>query len=532
MAKTKAKEKVDDLELAEDIGRGLQDKSTEPREADYRRMWLRVQSGELSRVKAAKELGVSRGGLWRWFEKFQKEADAGEKTETFHVETPEIEADDFSEAREKIFPVGVQHMYVHQLDNTRYQPRALISASEDLTHDIRVRRGNIYPVLVQRSTLAVVDGHRRVDAVLRINAELPEEEQLLVKVDLQDLSDAESALLAYQANVLSSPLSEGERDKWVYRLMDEFGWDTKKLMEVTGLAETTLSNIRRVYEKSAPSVREKVESGELSTGVAKAIVSLDSSAQARLARRAAGGKMSVRQVEEEVKHLRIREGFRGKLEAYLAPQAETTVELKRKKGEFRDAEQSWAYQVITAVFGASFHIVDNVRVTPSDVREVAKKLKISLVVKEPEPELCDTCQWRERDEDRGPRCFFASEKFPKARVCEMHLRSDNFLRPRNSCAVCGGFLLDIAVELIEFDTHKACLVVETLKKGLSGLCETCGSDCSILRGVVEDHQGRFLRKVTVTACVEYTKRPDMEALKADPLGRAMAYLMKVRAPKS
>lgn len=225
--------------------------------------------------------------------------------------------------RVQIPPGEIGFLMPDELDNSQFQPRAafaelgLLDVPEELVRNIRRHRGNIQAILAVKATepelvekgvkAVVIDGHRRVEAIRRINFEVEPDQQLTVKAEVIEVDPAEAAVIALDVNLDAERLSESERDKWIYSLMIDHGMTDDQIAETTGLAKPTLSNIRRVFEQAPKQVIELLDKGEVSTGHVKAVVSLPDSDQKRIIKKAAKKDLSVREVEAEAKQAKGKE---------------------------------------------------------------------------------------------------------------------------------------------------------------------------------------------------------------------------------
>jgi len=539
MSKGKRGSKIED---AESIGKTLQErKSSGPTEADYKRMYDQVQAGHLTQRQAAVELGTSKGDIWRHFQELEKsETGSGAKGKAPKAESPSLDVQSPPQVQEHAslvksptlpkIEIGIQYLPIERLDNTRYQPRAIIKAPADLILDMKIRGGNIYPVLVQASTGAVMDGHRRVDAIMRINAEHPKKPLLLVKCDVQDLTDQEAALLAYQANILSSPLSEGERDKWIYSLMGVYNLSTKQICDETGLSESTLSNIRRAFEKTTDAVKERLESGKISTGVAIALASLEPAQQTRLAKKTESKQLSVQAVKDEASEIRGRTEARKKIHQHLydmKPRLVGTIEMEDR--------EKWREKVLKDTFGTPYsHHESGHLVTLGDVAAAEKMLGITVTEKKVAIALCKTCVF-----EQDKKCEFG-HKMPRS-ACEHHLLSqfpNSSYKPPVKCPICGGWTMDAVLkgEKVEIDryTHEACILARIIEKGgLSGVCTECSHACRTARSVIRESYepgiarvGAITKRATVTECSEMKPKTDIAALNARAEQRVMEAIAK------
>lgn len=524
------------IEEAESIGKALQErKSSAPTEADYRRMYEQVQAGHLTQRQAAVELRTSKGDIYRKFKELEKsETGSGAKVKAQKVKSPRLDVEPLTQGQERPqegesatlpkIEIGIQYIAPEKLDNIRYQPRAIIKAPADLILDIKIRGGNIYPVLVQASTGAVMDGHRRVDAIAKINA--GQKEKLQVKCDVQELDDKQAALLAYQANVLSSPLSEGERDRWIYSLLSQYGLTVKEVCDQTGLTDTTVNNIRRAFEKTTDAVKERLESGKISTGVAIALASLEPAQQTRLAKKTESKQLSVQAVKDEASEIRGRTEARKKIHQHLydmKPRLVGTIEMEDR--------EKWREKVLKDTFGTPYsHRESGHLVTLGDVAAAEKMLGITVTEKKVAVALCESCTFQDEK-----KCAHG-HKMPR-HVCESYLRETSGWHQPAKCPICGGWTgRDVALKgekvPMHMSTHNACLQADLVTQGaLSGVCMECSNYCQTARSVTKerydsDRLGKVIKRVNVTECSEAEPKIDIAALNARGKERVEAAIAK------
>jgi ParB family transcriptional regulator, chromosome partitioning protein len=151
----------------------------------------------------------------------------------------------------------------------KFQPRRTFTQEnlEELTESIR-RNGVLQPILVRQlgddDIYEIIAGERRWRA-----AQLAGLQQIpaIVKV----LSDREALELAIVENVQRQDLSPLEEAEGYRRLIAEFGYTQEQLASTIGRSRSHITNMMRLL--SLPdSVRELVESGQLSTSHARTLI--------------------------------------------------------------------------------------------------------------------------------------------------------------------------------------------------------------------------------------------------------------------
>ncbi|MFW6084174.1 MAG: ParB/RepB/Spo0J family partition protein [Gemmatimonadota bacterium] len=201
----------------------------------------------------------------------------------------------------------VREVPLERLRANRFQPRRDFDddAIAELTASIR-ENGLLQPLVVRRieSGYELVAGERRLRAIRELGWER-------APAVLRDLSDEAMLVLALVENLQRENLNPIEEASAFQQLIDGFGFTQMQVAERLGRDRSTVSNTLRLL--ALPSaVRELVESGTLSAGHARAVLSLDSkSEQVALAREIAAGGLSVREAERRARKARG-DGGKGK----------------------------------------------------------------------------------------------------------------------------------------------------------------------------------------------------------------------------
>jgi ParB family chromosome partitioning protein len=219
----------------------------------------------------------------------------------------------------------------------RSQPRQDFDEArlEELAESIRVH-GLIEPLVVRRiggqDKFEIVAGERRWRASQR--AGLRE-----VPVVVRDLDERHAFEIAIIENIQREDLNPIEFAEALRRLIEEYGHTQESLVSVVGKERTTITNALRLL-KLPDAIRRMVVGSILSEGHARAILGApDEPAMLRLAELAVRKKLSVRQVEAEVKALKSANG--GKPAKKSAGIKDIEQRLSRKLGtrcELRDRD--------------------------------------------------------------------------------------------------------------------------------------------------------------------------------------------------
>lgn len=181
----------------------------------------------------------------------------------------------------------------------RGQPRQHFDAEkiEELAQSLR-EHGLIEPLVVRRrpgtDTFEIVAGERRWRAAQKANLR-----EVLVVV--RDVSAKDAYELALIENVQREELDPIEFAEALDRLIKEHAHTQETLATRLGKDRSTIANALRLLRLPA-AVREKVVSGELSEGHARALLGAPDDVQlTALADKVIRGKLSVRQTEELVR---------------------------------------------------------------------------------------------------------------------------------------------------------------------------------------------------------------------------------------
>jgi ParB family transcriptional regulator, chromosome partitioning protein len=227
---------------------------------------------------------------------------------------------------------------LERLVPNRGQPRKDFNeqALEELAASIRLN-GLIEPIVVRRigsqDKFEIVAGERRWRACQRAGLR----EALVVVKQLDDKKAYEIALIE---NVQREDLNPIEFAAALRKLIDDYGHSQESLADAVGKDRTTITNALRLLKLPAR-VLELITQGGLTEGHGRALLGAhDEKAMVHLAELAVRKKMSVRQVEAEVRNLKsdapkskqktpsIRD-----LEARLARKLGSRCEVRDKDGK-------------------------------------------------------------------------------------------------------------------------------------------------------------------------------------------------------
>lgn len=188
----------------------------------------------------------------------------------------------------------IQRIRIENIVPNRYQPRHTFPPEElaELAASIK-ESGVLQPIMVRRKgdgMYELIAGERRWRASKEAGLET-------IPVVIRNCSDQESLLLALVENLQREDLNPMETARAYARMMNEFGLTQDAIAVKVGRDRSSVANFVRLIHLP-PEVQELVEGGILTTGHAKALLSLPSQdEQVRIGRMVAAGTLSVRETE-------------------------------------------------------------------------------------------------------------------------------------------------------------------------------------------------------------------------------------------
>jgi ParB family chromosome partitioning protein len=232
---------------------------------------------------------------------------------------------------------GAREVDIGHLVPNRYQPRRDFSEARlaDLAASIR-EQGIVQPIVVtpRGDKLEIVAGERRWRAAgLAGLTRVP-------VVFRQKQTETELLEVALVENLQREDLNPLDAAEAYARLKDEFRMSHERIADRVGKDRTTITNALRLL-KLPSTVRDRIRSGLLSGGHARALASLGSADdQERLAEEVVRRALSVRQTEKRVatisgpdklKRERRRDPFTRDAEEKLSRHLHTRVRIARRR---------------------------------------------------------------------------------------------------------------------------------------------------------------------------------------------------------
>ena len=226
---------------------------------------------------------------------------------------------------------------VDLIGRSPYQPRRRIDpeALDELARSIRAH-GVLQPVVVRpmgEGRYELVAGERRWRAAQAAGLET-------VPSVVREVSDDVALSIAIIENIQREDLTPLEEARGVARLVEEFGMTHREVAEAVGRSRPAVSNLLRLLELNED-VRDRLESGEIEMGHARALLALAGAEQSEAARVVGARGLSVRQAEALVRRMRedpgggaernVRDPDIGRLENRLGALIGTEVSIRHGK---------------------------------------------------------------------------------------------------------------------------------------------------------------------------------------------------------
>jgi len=213
---------------------------------------------------------------------------------------------------EKVEEGQVVIVNITKVEPNREQPRKTFDEDKliELSDSIK-QHGIINPLIVQDrgDHYEIIGGERRWRAAKK--AELKE-----VPVIIKNLTEEEIAEYALIDNIQREDINPIEEALAFKKLIDDFHYTQDVVAEKVSKSRVAITNSLRLL-KLCEAVRQMVIDGKLSTGHARALISIeDPEEQLRIAEKVFDEKMNVRDTEKLVKNLGKESKARKKIESH------------------------------------------------------------------------------------------------------------------------------------------------------------------------------------------------------------------------
>ncbi len=230
---------------------------------------------------------------------------------------------------------SLQNLDISQLQPGKYQPRTNMdqTALSELAESIKAQ-GVMQPILVRPITVdqyEIIAGERRWRAAQL--AGLSQVPALIRKV-----ADESALAMSLIENIQRENLNPLEEAMGIQRLINEFGMTHESAGEALGNSRSTISNLLRLLNLSVP-VQDMMMAGKIEMGHGRALLSLSSAEQIKVANVIVQKQLSVRETEKIVNRINqplakiVKKTDRDllRLEEEISQRLGTQVTIKAKK---------------------------------------------------------------------------------------------------------------------------------------------------------------------------------------------------------
>ncbi|HEY8348745.1 MAG TPA: ParB/RepB/Spo0J family partition protein [Clostridiales bacterium] len=230
---------------------------------------------------------------------------------------------------------GIMEIRISDIEPNVNQPRKTFDDEKlaALAESIK-QHGVVQPLIVQRDgdTYRIVAGERRWRAARLAGLDT-------VPVIVRDLSDRQVMEVALIENLQREDLNPIEEAEAYERLISEFGMKQEEVASVVGKSRPAITNSIRLLSLN-DEIKSRVISGEISSGHARALLSLDDQKlQLEAMQEIIDKSLSVRETEKLIKQL-------------MTPK-------KQKEKKAPDAEYQAIEERFREIFGTKVRIMNN-----------------------------------------------------------------------------------------------------------------------------------------------------------------------------
>lgn len=230
-------------------------------------------------------------------------------------------------AIEKKAPEMAQLMIpVKEIRPNPYQPRKYFDEEKlnELAQSIK-EHGIFQPLILKKSIQGyeIVAGERRYRAATIIGLEE-------VPAILVEFTDAQMMEIALLENIQREDLNAIEEAQAYQSMMKELGLTQEELSKRVGKSRTHIANTVRLL-KMPKKLQTYVLEGKLTMGHVKPLIGLDDTKALEIAKKAIDQELSVRQIEDIVKGIKLQEARRNKPKVEKPKEYAYVESILRKK---------------------------------------------------------------------------------------------------------------------------------------------------------------------------------------------------------
>ncbi len=203
---------------------------------------------------------------------------------------------------------GVLEVDLKLIDSNPHQPRKNFdpTALQELADSIKMH-GVIQPIILNkhRDRFIIVAGERRYKASLMAGLKT-------IPAVIKEYTNQQVREISLLENIQREDLNPIEAASAMKELLEIYGWTQDVLATRLGKSRPAVTNLLRLLSLQ-PEVIQLIESGKLSPGHARSLVVIaDPEAQIRLAQLAVSKKVTVRDLETEVKKMNAPKSLKSK----------------------------------------------------------------------------------------------------------------------------------------------------------------------------------------------------------------------------
>ncbi len=225
---------------------------------------------------------------------------------------------------------SLQTLLISELQPGKYQPRSIMQ--EEALHALSqsiLKQGVMQPIIVRpvgNNQYEIIAGERRWRAAKLANLnEVP--------VIIKNIPDESALAMALIENIQREDLNPLEEAIGIKRLIDEFDMTHEEAADAVGKSRVTVSNLLRLLTLTKP-VQDRLLSGKIDMGHARALIGLEGSQQIMLCEEAIQKNLSVREVEALVKNLQNSY----KTDTQKAPPKKTNADLRQLEDSLAETQ--------------------------------------------------------------------------------------------------------------------------------------------------------------------------------------------------
>lgn len=202
-----------------------------------------------------------------------------------------------------------------QIKPSPFQPREDFDQQslEELSQSIK-EKGVIQPILVRRKgdDYELIAGERRLRAIKLLGI-------TQIPVIIKEVEDQDSLEISLIENIQRQDLNPIEEGRAYQYLIDKFQLTQEKLSEILGKARVSVTNTLRLL-KLPQEIQEEIKKGRLSFAHGRALLEIeDANLQRRLAQQVINQGLSVRELENLIKHKRPKLGRQKRMPSTQEP---------------------------------------------------------------------------------------------------------------------------------------------------------------------------------------------------------------------